>query len=177
MGDGLVQAVPGWARGGRATCKADLQPENERPALVERLNQYRAIAATALVGVPWRQASARLLPATDMTIAGIVKHLAWAEDRWFQGRLLGSEMPAPWDRPGADDPDHSMRLAPADTVDGILELYASTCERSRNAVARCASGGGPAHRSRATCARVRGGSRRTPPPGLPRPAAGFRSRG
>ncbi len=114
----------------------DLQPENERPALVERLNQYRAIAATALVGVPWRQASARLLPATDMTIAGIVKHLAWAEDRWFQGRLLGSEMPAPWDRPGADDPDHSMRLAPGDTVDGILKLYSSACERSGDAIAR-----------------------------------------
>jgi len=72
-----------------------------------------------------------------MTIAGIVRHLAWAEDRWFQGRLLGSEMPAPWDRPGTDDPDHSIRLAPGDTVDGILLLYASACERSRNAVARC----------------------------------------
>lgn len=119
--------------------KPDLQPENERQALVERLNQYRTIAAAALVGVPWRQASARLLPATDMTIAGIVKHLGWAEDRWFQGRLLGSEMPAPWDRPGADHPDHSMRLAPGDTVDGILELYSSACERSGDAIARCDS--------------------------------------
>ena len=117
----------------------DLQPEDERSALVQRLDQYRAIAAAALVDVPWQQASARVLPATDMTIAGIVKHLAWAEDRWFQGRLLGSDMPAPWERPGADDPDHSMRLAPGDTVDEILELYASACERSRAAVARCDS--------------------------------------
>jgi hypothetical protein len=74
-----------------------------------------------------------------MTIAGIVKHLAWAEDRWFQGRLLGSAMPAPWDRPGADDPDQSMRLALDDSVQGILELYSSACERSRNAVAQCDS--------------------------------------
>lgn len=117
----------------------DLQPEDERSGLVQRLDQYRAIATAALVDVPWQQASARLLPATDMTIAGIVKHLAWAEDRWFQGRLLGSEMPPPWDRPGADDPDHSMRLAPGDTVGGILGLYSSACERSRDAVARCDS--------------------------------------
>jgi hypothetical protein len=117
----------------------DLRPDDERSALLQRLDQYRAIAATALVDVPWYQATTRLLPATDMTIAGIVKHLAWAEDRWFQGRLLGAEMPSPWDRPGADDPDRSMRVAPGDSVDGILALYSSACERSRRAVARCDS--------------------------------------
>jgi len=117
----------------------DLQPEDERTALVQRLDQYRAIAAAALVDVPWEHASARLLPATDMTIAGIVRHLAWAEDRWFQGRLLGSKMPAPWDAPGSDDPDHSMRLVRGDTTDGIVQLYASAFERSRAAVDRCDS--------------------------------------
>jgi hypothetical protein len=114
----------------------DLQPGDERSALVQRLDQYRAIAGSALAGVPWQQASARVLPATDMTIAGIVKHLAWVEDRWFQGRLLGLEMPAPWNRTGADDPDHSMRLAPGDTADGIVALYSSACERSREAASR-----------------------------------------
>jgi hypothetical protein len=117
----------------------DLQPKDERTALVQRLDQYRAIAVAALLGVPSDRASVRLLPATDMTIAGIVKHLAWAEDRWFQGRLLGSGMPSPWDAPGADDPDASMRLGPGDSVDGIVELYLSSCERSRAAVARCDS--------------------------------------
>jgi hypothetical protein len=117
----------------------DLQPEDERTALVQRLDQYRAIAASALIDVPWEWASTRLLPSTDLTIAGIVKHLAWAEDRWFQGRLVGTEMPAPWNHPGADDPDRSMRLGVGDTVDGIVELYASACERSRDALARCKS--------------------------------------
>ncbi|MCY7286710.1 MAG: DinB family protein [Cryobacterium sp.] len=117
----------------------DLQPEDESTALVQRLDQYRAIAAAALVDVSWERASARLLPATDMTIAGIVRHLAWAEDRWFQGRLLGSKMPAPWDAPDADEPDHSMRLVPGDSTDGIVQLYASACERSRAAVDRCYS--------------------------------------
>ena len=117
----------------------DLQPGDERTALVQRLDHYRTIAGGALVGVPWEQATARLLPATDMTIAGIVRHLAWAEDRWFQGRLLGATMPAPWDAPGADDADHSMRLAPDDTGDGIVRLYADACDRSRAAVERCES--------------------------------------
>lgn len=117
----------------------DLRPGDERTALVQRLDQYRAIAAAALVNLRWEEASTRLLPATDLTIAGIVKHLAWAEDRWFQGRLLGVPMPAPWDAPGADDPDQAMRLASDDTVAGIVQLYASACSRSRSALARCDS--------------------------------------
>lgn len=117
----------------------DLQPGDERTALVEHLDRYRAIAVAALRGLDWEDASTRLRPATDLTIAGIVKHLAWAEDRWFQGRLLGVRMPAPWDAPGADDPDHAMRLAPDDSVESIVALYSAACERSRAALCRCAS--------------------------------------
>jgi hypothetical protein len=117
----------------------DLRPGDERTALVQRLDQYRAIAAAALVDLEWEEASARLLPATDMTIAGIVRHLAWAEDRWFQGRLLGKPMPPPWGAPGADDPDRAMRLASDDSVAGIVRLYSSACDRSRAALARCES--------------------------------------
>jgi hypothetical protein len=117
----------------------DLQPEHERTALVQRLDCYREAAASALTDLGWKEASARLLPATDLTIAGIVKHLAWAEDRWFQGRLLGVQMPAPWNAPGADDPDRAMRLDETDTVDGIVQLYLAACARSRAAVARCGS--------------------------------------
>jgi hypothetical protein len=117
----------------------DLQPADERTALQQRLDQYRAVALTTLVDVPWDKASTQLLPSTDMTIAGIVKHLAWAEDRWFQGRLVGTEMPPPWDQPGADDPDRSMRLVAGDTVDSIAALYMAACERSRRTVAMCTS--------------------------------------
>jgi hypothetical protein len=48
-------------------------------------------------------------------------------------------MPAPWNVPGADDPDQAMRLAPDDTIERILQLYSSACERSRSALDRCGS--------------------------------------
>lgn len=48
-------------------------------------------------------------------------------------------MPAPWDAPGADDADRAMRLAPDDSVAGIVRLYSSACDRSREALARCDS--------------------------------------
>jgi hypothetical protein len=117
----------------------DVQPENERTALVQRLDHHRALVSNALSDVPWTQASRRLLPRTDLTIAGVVRHLAWAEDRWFQGRLLGVQMPAPWDAPGADDPDHSMRFRSDDTLEGIAALYEMACMRSRAAIEQCES--------------------------------------
>ncbi len=126
------------------TEQPDPQPQDERTALVQRLDQYREIARDALADLRWEQASQRVLPATDLTVAGIVRHLAWAEDRWFQGRLLGVAMPSPWDVPGVDDPDSSMRLAPGDTVESIGELYESACQRSREALARCGSLSHPA---------------------------------
>src|SRR3546814_20386991 len=74
-----------------------------------------------------------------MTIAGIVKHLAWVEDLWFQGRFVGGQMPAPWDRPGADGADESMRLVAGDSVESIVELYTAACDRSRRTAAECPS--------------------------------------
>ena len=68
-------------------------------------------------------ASTRLLPATDLTIAGIVRAPGLGRGSLVPGRLLGVEMPAPWNVPGADDPDRAMRLAPDDSVEGIVELY------------------------------------------------------
>ncbi|QGG95777.1 DinB family protein [Actinomarinicola tropica] len=115
----------------------DLQPADERTALAQRLDQYRATVAAALCDLTWEEASTPHLPATDLTIAGIVRHLAWAEDRWFQGRLLGAPMPSPWDTPEADDPDHAMRLTSGDTVEGVVELYAAACARSRLALDAC----------------------------------------
>lgn len=117
----------------------DLQPDDERVALVQRLDQYRALVLGSLDDLAWGQASIRILPATDMTIAGIVKHLAWAEDRWFQGRLAGLEMPPPWNQPGQDDPDSAMRLSTDDALESIAEMYAAACDRSRRTTATCES--------------------------------------
>jgi hypothetical protein len=115
----------------------DLQPADERTALAQRLDHYRAILSASLADLTWEEASKPHLPATDLTIAGIVRHLAWAEDRWFQGRLLGASMPSPWSTPEADDPDHSMRLTRGDTVERIVQLYSAACARSRTALQRC----------------------------------------
>jgi hypothetical protein len=67
----------------------ELQPKDERAGLVQRLDQ--------VPGDRYHGACrARLAGGVDAVAArngpddcGVVKHLAWAEDRWFQGRLFG----------------------------------------------------------------------------------------
>ncbi|MGI9602090.1 MAG: DinB family protein [Acidimicrobiales bacterium] len=109
-----------------------VQPPDERAALVQRLDFYRATVSSLVVGLTWKQASSRPLAATDLTPAGLIKHLAWVEDHWFQARLLGRPMPEPWGSRG-DTPEKSMDLRPDDSVASLLELYAAACGRSREA--------------------------------------------
>lgn len=88
----------------------------------------------ALDGVSDRVAGERLLPATDMTIGGIVKHLAHMEDLWFTHVLLGVDFPEPWTAVGTDE-TWAWASARDDSVEALRGLYESACERSRAAVA------------------------------------------
>jgi Protein of unknown function (DUF664) len=115
----------------------DLRPPDERTALEQFLDHYRHIVTSKLADLDPAQASARVLEATDLTVGGIVKHLAWAEDRWFQGRLLGLDLPEPWaSAPLAEDPDWPFHSSRNDSVDEVLSLYASACTRSRAVAGR-----------------------------------------
>jgi len=86
-----------------------------------------------------------LLPVAQRVLAipskrferGIVKHLAWSEDSWFHGKMLGAAVPEPWaSAPMVDDPDWPFRSAREDSVKELLDLYADACERSRAAAMR-----------------------------------------
>lgn len=117
-----------------STWNPELRPGDEQAALEQRLDQYRYIVTTKLADLDDSQASTQVLEATDLTVGGIVKHLAWAEDRWFQERLLGAEPPEPWaSAPMADDPDWPFHSSQLDSVEELLAIYASACARSRNA--------------------------------------------
>jgi uncharacterized damage-inducible protein DinB len=115
----------------------DLQPGDERTALEQRLDQYRHIVTAQVADLDDAQAGARVLAATDLTAGGIVKHLAWVEDRWFQERLLGADAPEPWaSAPMAEDPDWPFHSGRHDRVEDLLALYARACARSRGTAAR-----------------------------------------
>ena len=73
-----------------------------------------------------------MLEATDLTVGGVVKHLAWVEDLWFRAKLLGVDLPEPWaSAPLSDDRDWPFHSAQFDSVDYLVALYSAACERSR----------------------------------------------
>ena len=75
---------------------ADLQPATERIGLTERLDEERRAILAQIRDLTPDDIHARPLPSTDLSIGRIAKHLAFTEDRWFQHKLLGLDLPEPW---------------------------------------------------------------------------------
>jgi uncharacterized damage-inducible protein DinB len=98
------------------------------------LDFYRAVMIRKAQGLTAEQLAARLGP-SDLTIGGLIKHLAYAEDIWFDRRLAGNEWAKPWaDVDWSADPDWELHSAVDDSLDELIALYERACARSRAAV-------------------------------------------
>ena len=72
--------------------------------------------------------------ASDMTLAGLMKHLALVEDHYFTHQLQGRPMPAPWDLVDFDvDPSWEWRTAVTDDPEEVRTLWLASVRRSRAA--------------------------------------------
>ena len=87
------------------------------------LDHYRATIRLQAAGLDDAQLDQRLAP-SDLTLGGMLKHLAFVEDYWFSYNLAGHEPSPPWDTaPWDDDPDwdwHSAAGAPHAELDALL---------------------------------------------------------
>jgi uncharacterized damage-inducible protein DinB len=100
------------------------------------LDYYRAVMVRKAQGLSREQLSVRLGP-SDLTLGALIKHLAYAEDIWFDHRLLGKERGEPWASVDWNaDPDWEIHSAADDEPGAIFRLYDEACERSRAAVAQ-----------------------------------------
>lgn len=85
---------------------------------------------------------------SGMTLAGLVKHLAWVEDYWFTEVMSGATMPSPWaDVDWEADDDWEWHSAIHDSPEELQELWQACVARSRAVVAEALddpSGGGAA---------------------------------
>jgi len=84
------------------------------------------------------------LGASSVTLGGLLKHLAWVEELYFQHRLAGRPFMAPFDRLDleADWDDWAWATAAADTPDALRALWIGTVHRSREALTEALSHGG-----------------------------------
>jgi hypothetical protein len=76
------------------------------------------------------------IPSSALTLGGLLKHLARAEDEMFTVKLSGAPRSAPWDgAPWDADPDWDFTSAAGDSPDELYALWDSTVARSRATLA------------------------------------------
>lgn len=81
--------------------------------------------------------------ASSLTLGGLLKHLARAEDQMFSTKLGGAPLTAPWDTADWEsDPDWDFNSATEDAPGDLYELWDSTIERSREKLDAALADGG-----------------------------------
>ena len=113
---------------------------DEATILAQFLDFHRATLLWKIEGLTADQLSARPVASTELTLAGLVKHLALVEDDWFQCIFSGLGLSEPWtSAPFDDDPDWEFHTAPTDSPEDLIALYEAACARSREVVNAAAS--------------------------------------
>ena len=110
------------------------------------LDYQRATFARKSADLTVTQLSQRLPPvntASSMTLAGLMKHLAYVEDDWF-GRWLHDEpRREPWASVDwAAEPDWEWTSARADTPEALRTLWQESIARARTAAEKAFTVGG-----------------------------------
>ena len=115
----------------------------EEEMLVFALDRSRATFAWKSGGLD-AEALNKAHPPSTMTLASLIKHLAWVDD-WTAVRLHGrvQEMPAPWRSVDWDaDPEYPWRTAADDSPDELYRLWSEAAARCRAAVSEVIADGG-----------------------------------
>jgi len=114
-------------------------PRSEREVLLEFLDFYRTILARKAEGLSAEQLR-RTTSASNLTLAGLVKHMALVEDSWFTTRFANQPVPDPWgDADWDHDRDWEMTTALNDSPQELLDLFDLACSRSRAVIAATSS--------------------------------------
>ncbi len=108
---------------------------DERTTLEAFLNHQRATLLMKAEGLDRQQLNQRL-PTSELTLAGLLKHLALVEDDWIQVRFCGRPELEPWaSAPWEQDRDWEFHTAEHDDPDALRALYQDASARSRSAIA------------------------------------------
>lgn len=87
---------------------------------------------------------AHRIPSSELSLGGLLKHLAVIEDHYFSERLTGGPMAGPWASFGWEgDDDWDFTSAADDTPEQLYALWDGAVERSRQAAAKALAKGDP----------------------------------
>jgi Protein of unknown function (DUF664) len=105
---------------------------DERTQLMGWYDLQRAIVHLKCEGLSEVDAHRAVLPASPlMTVAGVVSHLRWAEQLWFEVVFLGR----PGSGPGFEGPEDSEMMVDGVPLAQLLDAYAAQCATSNEIIA------------------------------------------
>lgn len=102
-----------------------------RARLDALLDEHRTMLHDSLDGLTEEEAQRSLVPSRT-TLLGLVKHVTYVEQVWFDQALTGrslKEIGAP------SSPDRSFVLRATDTIESVRTAYRAACAQSRRQVA------------------------------------------
>jgi len=111
------------------------QGRTEAEALAAVLERNRRSFAWKTAGLDEHGMRAKAA-SSDMTLGGLIKHLALVEADWLVVKLAGRDYGAPWEFVDFDtDPDWEWRTGALDAPGDLYDLWRSAVDRSRAVVA------------------------------------------
>ena len=113
----------------------DTTTTSERDSLGQYLDYQRETILLKTEGLTKEQLAQRI-PTSDLTLAGILYHLALVEEDWFEVDFLGHPPREEWrDIDWDADPNYEFRIALDKEPDWLRRRYQDACERARRVAA------------------------------------------
>ncbi len=107
---------------------------DERTTLLQSLDYYRAVLLRKAWGLSADRLAVRLGP-SEMTLGGLLVHMAKVEHNWFVLGVAGEPQGEPWaSAPWDADPDWDFHVAAQWTPAEIINRFETAIEQSRTAV-------------------------------------------
>ena len=108
---------------------------DERTMLLAFLDRHRDLFRRRCDGLTAAQLDTPLAP-SEMTLGGMMKHLAYVENSWTGSVLLGHAEPEPWASVDwAADEDWDWHSAAQDTPEELRELYEAEVDAADKVIA------------------------------------------
>jgi uncharacterized damage-inducible protein DinB len=117
----------------KVTSPDDAFVAGERRTLEVFLDIHRATFAWKCAGLDGEQLARRSVPSSNLSLLGLIRHLADAERHWFGRYVGGLDLPAAFS--GPDGPDAAFDLADADAAEDDYGRMVAEWNRWRTAVA------------------------------------------
>ena len=105
----------------------------DRPLLEEMLGHQRSTFLNICAGLTAEQLASRPIPSTNLTLLGLVRHMAKVERVWFRKRLAQQDIEHLHNFEARDDTDFNV-IDPADAERAAAELLEE--QRQADAVAK-----------------------------------------